>query len=455
MSERERDRREFVRRWGRVVAIVLVAVVVLLALRFEADVFFLILAGSLFALALSGTARAINRHVKLGYKTWVAILTIALVAAVVGGGWLLGGRIVAQVEELVQRIPQLIAQARHGLAQYPVVQQATPTPQQVMPKPEAAVGGATGAIAAVAHGMAAVVVIFFVGLYGALFPEAYPKIALRLVPIPRRPRFAQILDETATSLRRWLLGRVVAMATVGVLVSIGLFVLGIPLALGVGVLAGLATFIEYVGAIATAVPAVLLALTKSPMAALWTLVIFTAAHVIEGYIITPLITKRMVRLAPAYTLSAQAIFGSVFGVIGLTFATPVMVTATILVRSLYVEDLLGDRERHEPRSASASEGERTMNWDRIAGNWQAMKGHLRQKWAKLTDSDVDAVGGTKDKLLGVLRERYGYAKDKAEQELNDFLAGMKEEHADAAARTAETPTTKTTPVERPSRRDLH
>ena len=65
-----------------------------------------------------------------------------------------------------------------------------------------------------------------------------------------------------------------------------------------------------------------------------------------------------------------------------------------------------------------------MDWETVRGNWDAMKGRLRSKWGKLTDDDVDRVGGKKDELVGRLRERYGYAKDKAEREVDEWLASL-------------------------------
>lgn len=62
-----------------------------------------------------------------------------------------------------------------------------------------------------------------------------------------------------------------------------------------------------------------------------------------------------------------------------------------------------------------------MNWDRIEGEWQNFKGKVRDKWGKLTDDDVEQVGGKKDRLVGRLKERYGYAKDKAEQEIDAWM----------------------------------
>jgi len=62
-----------------------------------------------------------------------------------------------------------------------------------------------------------------------------------------------------------------------------------------------------------------------------------------------------------------------------------------------------------------------MNWDQISGNWKELKGKVRTKWARLTDDDVENIAGKKDQLLGRLQQRYGYHKDRAERELDEFL----------------------------------
>jgi len=61
-----------------------------------------------------------------------------------------------------------------------------------------------------------------------------------------------------------------------------------------------------------------------------------------------------------------------------------------------------------------------MNWDQIKGNWKQLTGKVKEKWGKLTDDDVIAAAGHRDQFVGILQKRYGYAKDKAEQELDAF-----------------------------------
>ena len=66
-----------------------------------------------------------------------------------------------------------------------------------------------------------------------------------------------------------------------------------------------------------------------------------------------------------------------------------------------------------------------MNWDQIQGDWKQMTGQVKEKWGKLTDSDLTVIAGKRDQLAGLLQQRYGYAKEKAEKELDDFLSALK------------------------------
>ena len=61
-----------------------------------------------------------------------------------------------------------------------------------------------------------------------------------------------------------------------------------------------------------------------------------------------------------------------------------------------------------------------MNSDRMEGNWKELKGKVKEKWGKLTDSDLDVIDGRRDQLVGKLQERYGIAREEAEKQLKEF-----------------------------------
>jgi uncharacterized protein YjbJ (UPF0337 family) len=62
-----------------------------------------------------------------------------------------------------------------------------------------------------------------------------------------------------------------------------------------------------------------------------------------------------------------------------------------------------------------------MNWDRIEGNWKQFTGKAKQQWGKLTDDELAKINGSRDELEGIIQARYGYAKDQARQEVDDWL----------------------------------
>lgn len=66
-----------------------------------------------------------------------------------------------------------------------------------------------------------------------------------------------------------------------------------------------------------------------------------------------------------------------------------------------------------------------MNWDQIAGNWKQFTGNVKEKWGKLTDDDLTVVAGKRDQLAGLLQQKYGYAKEVAEQEVDDFIKAIR------------------------------
>ena len=76
-----------------------------------------------------------------------------------------------------------------------------------------------------------------------------------------------------------------------------------------------------------------------------------------------------------------------------------------------------------------------MNWDIIAGKWKQAAGEVKAKWGKLTDDDLKMIAGKRDQLVGKLQERYGIAKDKAEQELADFERDFEDPHVPVERQT--------------------
>ncbi len=80
---------------------------------------------------------------------------------------------------------------------------------------------------------------------------------------------------------------------------------------------------------------------------------------------------------------------------------------------------LFDAPQWRPKCESLPEAI-SMNWDIIQGQWKQVSGRMKEKWGKLTDGDWQQINGRKDQLIGKLQERYGYNRDQAEREIQDW-----------------------------------
>jgi predicted PurR-regulated permease PerM len=326
-------------------AVACVGAVLLLA--FAAEAVFVVFAGLLLSVFLGTLAHWITRHTPLPYWAALMLLVLAGLGATALTLVLAGPSLAEQMARLQEQLPHALQAAvkRVRVWAYGTLGVA---PEQLQQAPRAMAAGAGGALMSSARFIAGAIVAGFVGLYGAANPGAYVRGAMALVPPERRHRAEQVTHELGRRLGRWLVGRAISMLIIGLSSAIALSILRVPLAISLGILAGLLTFVEYLGAVVSSIPPILLAFTESPMKALWVAVLFTAIHVVDGYMITPLIVRTAVRFPPAFTLSMQAIFGALFGVIGVTFATPAAIVGATLIEKLYVEDRLRAREGRPP-----------------------------------------------------------------------------------------------------------
>jgi predicted PurR-regulated permease PerM len=188
-------------------------------------------------------------------------------------------------------------------------------------------------------------IIVVAGIYFAASPHFYIDTPLKLVPEGRRERLRLVAREVGHGLRRWLLGTFISMLAVGIVTGIGLTLLHVPLAGLLAIIACLLTFIPYLGTIISMVPALLLALLVSSTTVVYVLLLYLLAHALEGYLVTPMVQSRTVRLIPGWLILSELVGGLAAGVFGVLIAAPLLVTITIIVQLLYMEDVLGDSTR--------------------------------------------------------------------------------------------------------------
>ncbi len=323
----------------------------------------LIVSAIILAIALDGLARAIHWVVPLSRHLSIALASIAVVAA-------LGGVITFGTMNIAARAPQLEKQIAQSVNQITTrLEQNNLAPDWIThSNPNNSSGsGSSGnandgqsrqktssigkrlsgefsnAVTVTISTLADAFLIAIIGFYLAFTPSAYQQALVRLVPKNRRQRIDDLLCEVGIVLRRWLVGRGLSMTAVGVGSVLGLSLLNVPFALLLGLIAGLLTFIPYLGAILSAVPAILVAALQGIDIAFYTAGIYLGLHILEGYILAPLIQRRAVSLAPGFLLIAQTLGFAIAGTFGMMVAAPIALSIQVFVQALYIEDVLGDQ----------------------------------------------------------------------------------------------------------------
>lgn len=279
---------------------------------------------------------------RLGLPDWAALL-LAVVAVLALFGlafWLFGAETARQASGLREAIPRAWEAL---LARLQPLGLAAPLAEWGAGLQNAGGGvlANVGRIAAsIGSGITDALLVLVGGIYLAAQPCLYRGGFLKLVPPGGRDQVAQALDDARVALRLWLLGRLVSMAFIGLLTGVGLWLLGIPGALALGVVAFILEFVPFVGPILAAVPAILLALAFDPVKALWVALLYLVIQQLEGNVIEPLVQQRAVDLPPALLLFAVVAGGLLFGGTGILFAAPLLVVLFVMVKRLYVREAL-------------------------------------------------------------------------------------------------------------------
>jgi predicted PurR-regulated permease PerM len=170
----------------------------------------------------------------------------------------------------------------------------------------------------------------------------YRRGIMHLFPHDRRERAGEVLSAIATVLRRWLVTQLIAMIAIALVATIVLSLLGVRAAVALGLFAGLLEFIPTIGPIISALPAIAMGFLDSPEKALSVAVAYMVIQFFENHMLIPLLMKGGIDLPPALTVFAQALLALLFGFLGLMCAVPLLAAATVAVRRLYVEGVVGE-----------------------------------------------------------------------------------------------------------------
>lgn len=323
-------------------------------------------AAVIVAVLLLSLTDLLRRFLPLG-QSWAlaaAIIVVLLVLALMG--WLIGAQVQSQIAEVWQRLPQgietveerlgiqLIGGGERGGADQQREQGRGADPPAGQGGTQAAQDSTTGRMAGrlaswatsfgftVVDAVLSTLLAIIAGAYLAAQPALYRRGLTKLFPPNQHERISGTLSAMGAAMRGWLIGVLISMVIVGVLTGFGLWLIGVPAPLALGLFAGLTEFVPIIGPIIGAIPALLLALTEGGSTFLWTLLLFVVIQQVESNLIAPLVQRQMVSVPPALFVLAIAAFGALFGILGIVVAAPLLVVTYVAVKNLWVRDTLNE-----------------------------------------------------------------------------------------------------------------
>lgn len=316
---------------------------ILLLIEATFNIFILVLAGALAASFFRGLSDILQRKTKLKANLSLALSVIGTTLILAGLIFLIGAKVVSQTNKMQEKIPEVINMVKEELNETDVGQELIAQTKRMRSSDEL-MTFISKFFKTTFGGLGDIYIIFMVGAFFTVAPNLYINGIIQLIPPKHRENTKDLMKRLGSGLRRWLAGKLIAMLAVFILTAIGLIILDIPLWLTLAIIAGLLNFIPNFGPLAAMIPAVLIALSESPTMALIVAGLYMLIQLFESSFITPKTQQKLIRIPPALIIIAQIFIGSLTGIWGVIFATPLVLIIIIIVQELYVKPM---NRRHD------------------------------------------------------------------------------------------------------------
>ncbi|MEJ7810097.1 MAG: AI-2E family transporter [Gemmatimonadaceae bacterium] len=333
-------------RFASALTAVVITVLLLWLFGEAAELFLLLFLGILISLFLGAMADQLTRRARVPRRGALALSVLLTLGGIVGLFWLLVPPVVEQTQTLVKVLPNHLVSWENGIerfvATFPALRAVwAPGEHKVLVAVYDQLAGyfndVLPKLASVLHGTISIFSVAIMGLYFAASPGLYREYLIALFPPVHRDLVRNVLGDLANQLRAWIVGQLLAMALLGALTAVGLYLLGVPYWLTFGVFTGVAAIVPFFGSlISTVVPAlfVLGGVDGSAGRALAVVLLGVVVHVFEANIVLPRIMQDKVHLPPVMTIMSVLIMGKLLGPVGLLVAVPTAAMLDVIMRRI-------------------------------------------------------------------------------------------------------------------------
>jgi len=334
------------------IVLVLLALVFLYFIR---DVVMILFTAVVISAALSPTVSYLKKR-RIPRAASVLLIYICLLGLIALSIYLLIPPIAHQVKELENQFPVLYEQLAQKGIKIKILTQSGDwwnNLENLASSYGQNLSGATrsifSALGMVFGGLISGFVILILSFYLTVQENALKNFIRAITPQRKQVHIIALMETSQAKIGRWLSGQILLCFVIGVLTFIGLTLFGVKYALVLALFAGLTEIIPYVGPVLGAIPAVFLALTQSPLLALFVLVLFFVIQQLENHILVPKIMQKAVGLNPIVVILALLIGGKLAGILGMILAVPI---ATII--SVFVQDYMEIKKTAENKKQSCT-----------------------------------------------------------------------------------------------------
>jgi predicted PurR-regulated permease PerM len=321
------------------IAIAALAVIVLWAMYLARGVLLNVYIATLLAIGLSPLVRALEHQRVLPIGTrrlprWLAILSIYLVVIglVVGLAMTILPPLITQARDLARNAPHMLDRAQDFLIERHLIDHTLTWQEAVQQVPTPDAGGTLdvvfSAITGIVGGLFGLFTILILTFYLLIESDDVLTGVLQLFPRVQRPRVAMICRQITVKVSAWLMGQLLLSGVIAVTAAIALWLMGIPYFYVLALIAGIGELIPMVGPILSAIPAIAVAFTVSPVMALWVTIFWIVQQQFESHFLVPRVMSAHVGVSAATVIIALMMGGSLLGVMGALLAVP---TAAILL----------------------------------------------------------------------------------------------------------------------------
>lgn len=329
------DTAQFVR---RIVIVLSIAALFFLAWQLR-SVLIMLFGSVVIATIFRAIADPVQRLTRIPKTGAVAIAILLVVLVLVTIGWTFGAQLSRQWLILTEALPAAWNSFVDRLSELGMPEHMLDW-GSLSPQGGGFLSSAAALLMSLGGGVGTLLLVLFGGIFLSLQPGFYRIGAIKLIPPARRNLIAQAMDESERALRLWLKAQLVSMVLIGLLTGTGLWLIGVPSALVLGIIAGFLEFIPFAGPILAAIPGVLLGLSHSFELGLWALALYVLVQHAEAYLIYPMVQQWAVHIPAVVLLFSLLAFGMLFGTLGVLFAAPLTVVCYVLIKRLYVIEAL-------------------------------------------------------------------------------------------------------------------